>query len=103
MLEFKAKFDFAAMSDAEGEVDARGAAQAQLTAENTSLRNVNETFKSEVRKLEEERNSLLLALRLMSTSESKEIPLSVDKNHSRQTRQLQQRLSETAKRKKFWA
>ena len=83
MLEFKAKFDFAAMSDAEGEVNARGAAQAQLTAENTSLRNVNETLKSEVRKLEEERNSLLLALRLMSTSESKEIPLSVDKNQSR--------------------
>jgi hypothetical protein len=71
------------MSDAEGEVNARGAAQAQLTAENTSLRNVNETLKSEVRKLEEERNSLLLALRLMSTSESKEIPLSVDKNQSR--------------------
>jgi hypothetical protein len=83
MLEFKAKFDFAAISDAQGEVNARGAAQAQLAAENTSLRNVNETLKSEVRKLEEERNSLLLALRLISTSESKEIPLSVDKNQSR--------------------
>ena len=63
MLEFKAKFDFAAISDAQGEVNARGAAKAQLAAENTSLRNVNETLKSEVRKLEEERNSLLLALK----------------------------------------
>lgn len=83
MLDFKAKFNFAAMSDAEGEINARGDTQAQLTAENTSLRSVNEVLKSEVRKLEEERNSLLLALRLLSASESKEIPLLVDNNQSK--------------------
>lgn len=50
------------------ENDSRETSQTQVTSENNSFGEANKVLEAEVRKLQEERDSLLLALRLVSTS-----------------------------------
>lgn len=63
------------VAEGNGIANSFGNDQADLIVENSRLRETNEELKSEVRKLEQERKSLLLALRLVSESVSKETPL----------------------------
>ena len=74
MMGLKSKVDIMA---AEGYriANSSGNDQADLIVENSRLRETNDELRSEVRKLEQERKSLLLALRLVSESVSKENPM----------------------------
>ena len=70
----KSKVDIMA-AEGNGIANSSGNDQADLIVENSRLHETNDELRSEVRKLEQERKSLLLALRLVSESVSKETPM----------------------------
>ena len=74
MMGLKSKVDIMA-AEGNGIPNSSGNDQADLIVENSRLRETNDELRSEVRKLEQERKSLLLALRLVSESVSKETPM----------------------------
>ena len=74
MMGLKSKVDIMA-AKGNGIANSSGNDQADLIVENSRLRETNDELRSEVRKLEQEQKSLLLALRLVSESVSKETPM----------------------------
>ena len=74
MMGLKSKVDIMA-AEGNGIDNSSGNDQADLIVENFRLRETNDELRSEIRKLEQERKSLLLALRLVSESVSKETPM----------------------------